>query len=79
MHLVFELSSMGIVSLKGIVGGGTFGKAPSRVFMKGNSIYSYFKSSSGNDSVYITNAVSNVSSTQTLDCSRCDIVISPNH
>lgn len=77
-HLVFELTISGITSLKGIVGDRWISRAPTKVFMKGHYIFTYMKSSL-KDSIYVTDSVTNVSSTQILECSSCDIVISPDY
>lgn len=46
--------------------------------MKETVVYSYFKMPFGNDSIYITDSVSNVSQLITFPFVSCSIVISPN-
>ncbi len=46
--------------------------------MLGSIVYTYLRSSTTNDSVYITNSNTNTSTTKSINCSDCSIVRSPN-
>jgi hypothetical protein len=78
-HKVLDLSTKtGVVGLRGVYGSISSSTSPSRVFTIGTKIYSYFRSSWSNDSVQITEMLTNTSTKITLACSNCDIEISPN-
>ena len=76
-HLLFSVGPLGVGSLLNITGGASI-STPERIFIEGTRIYAYVKGSGpNNDSFYMVDISTNISSTVTLTSKGGSISVSP--